>query len=246
MRAFAINSSPNMENGNTAVILSPFLDGMREAGAEVELFYTKELKIKPCQGELHCWFKEPGRCIHKDDMEWVLPKLSQADIFVVATPLYVDGMSGPMKSFFDRIVPVAQPFIELRDGHCRHPARHQTREDGKLVLVSNCGFWEIDNFDALINHMEAICRNLHVEFAGALLRPHGPFLKPMIEMGAPVNDILEAAKEAGRELVREGEMSSETLKIVSRELMPQEVYVDMANKRIQELLNEVERKRASS
>ncbi|WP_207637584.1 flavodoxin family protein [Desulfotruncus alcoholivorax] len=41
MKVIAINSSPNMGEGNTALILNPFLKGMREAGAEVELFYTK-------------------------------------------------------------------------------------------------------------------------------------------------------------------------------------------------------------
>ena len=58
------------------------------------------------------------------------------------------------------------------------------------------------------------------EFAGALLRPHGPALKGMLEGGAPVDDIFEAAKEAGRQLVKDGKMSDETLKVVSRELLP--------------------------
>lgn len=48
MRALAINSSPRMEGGNTALVLNPFLSGMREEGAEIELFYTKKLKIDPC------------------------------------------------------------------------------------------------------------------------------------------------------------------------------------------------------
>lgn len=30
------------------LILNPFLDGMKEAGAEVELFYTRKLRINPC------------------------------------------------------------------------------------------------------------------------------------------------------------------------------------------------------
>jgi hypothetical protein len=40
-KVVAINGSPDMEKGNTAKILTPFLEGMEEAGASVELFYAK-------------------------------------------------------------------------------------------------------------------------------------------------------------------------------------------------------------
>ncbi|KKK41898.1 hypothetical protein LCGC14_1640590 [marine sediment metagenome] len=49
MRVIAINSSPKMDKGNTALILNPFFEGMKNAGAEVELFYTNKLNINPCQ-----------------------------------------------------------------------------------------------------------------------------------------------------------------------------------------------------
>jgi multimeric flavodoxin WrbA len=89
VKVVAINASPKMDKGNTALILDPFLDGMREASAEVELFYTKKLEIKPCQGELNCWLRTPGRCFRSDDMETVLSAMRTADIWVLATPLYV-------------------------------------------------------------------------------------------------------------------------------------------------------------
>ena len=228
MNVLAFNSSPLMGEGNTAKILNPFLEGMKEAGAQVELFYTKKLKINPCQGEFDCWIKRSGDCFQKDDMQMLQPKLRHADIWVFATPVYVDAVSGPMKNLMDRIIPVAEPFIELRDGHCRHPLRDGVKV-GKVVLVSNCGFWEMDNFDPLLVHIKAACKNLSREFAGALLRPHGPGLEIVMEMGQSVNDVFEAAKEAGGQLVEDGEMSTETLNIVSRELMPQEVYVQILN-----------------
>lgn len=236
MKVIAINSSPNMGKGNTALVLDPFLEGMREAGAEVELFYTKKLKINPCQGEINCWVKTPGKCLQQDDMQMLLPKLGEADILVLASPVYVDGVTGPMKNLLDRIIPLAQPFFELRDGHCRHPGRDGT-EGGKLVLVSNCGFWEKDNFDPMLVHMEAVSRNMGREFAGALLRPHGLALRGMMEMGMVVDDVFEAAKEAGRQLVQDGRMSPETLKAVSRELLPLEMYVQIVNQRFQGALD---------
>jgi len=236
MKVVAINSSPNMDKGNTALILGPFLEGMREVGADVELFYTRKMKISPCQGEFNCWLKTPGKCFQKDDMQMLLPKMAEADVLVLATPLYVDGVTGPMKNLLDRIIPLAQPFFELRDGHCRHPGRDGSK-GSRLVLVSNCGFWEMDNFDPMLVHMKAVSKNMAREFAGALLRPHGPALMGMMEMGAPVDDILGAAKEAGRQLVEDGRMSPETLKGVSRELLPLEMYIEIVNKRFQEELN---------
>jgi multimeric flavodoxin WrbA len=173
-------------------------------------------------------------------MQMLYPKLSEADIYVFGTPVYVDGVSGPMKNLLDRIIPLVQPFFELRDGHCRHLVREGYRH-GKMVLVSNSGFWEMDNFDPLLVHVKAFCRNGAMEFAGALLRPHGEALRPMMKMGISLDDVFEAAREAGRQLVRDGKMSAETLNIVSRELVPLEMYVKAANEMFQQTLDALKR-----
>jgi multimeric flavodoxin WrbA len=241
MKVLAINSSPKMDKGNTALILTSFLEGMREAGAEVELFYTRKLNIEPCTGELNCWIKTPGECYQKDDMQMLLPKLCEADFRVYATPVYVWGVTGTMKNLMDRMLPHVQPFIELYNGHCRHPLR-EGNKPSKIVLVSSCGFWEMDNFDPLLVQMKTYCRIKGCEFVGALLRPHTGALMPMIEMSAPLDDIFEAAKEAGRQLVNNGEMSVETLNIVSRELMPLGMYMQAANQTFQQALEALEKK----
>lgn len=224
MKVVAVNGSPKMDKGTTALILAPFVEGMRNAGAEVELFYTKRLRIKPCQGDFRCSTHTPGECFQQDDMQMLHPKLCEADIWVFATPLYVSGMTGPLKNLIDRIlIPLGEPFVELRDGHCHHPLREGTRT-GQVALVSSCGYWEMGNFDLLLAHMEAICEHAEREFAGALLRPHAPALQPMMKQGALIDDIFEAAREAGRQLVADGEMAPETLAKVSRPLVPLEAW----------------------
>lgn len=180
-----------------------------------------------------------GLCIQKDDMG-LNPKVSQTDILVIASPVYCDGVTGPMKTFMDRTVPEILPFFELENDHLRHPSREGVKE-GKIVLLSNCGLWEMDNFDPLVTHIEAFCRNAHAEFAGALLRPHGPAFQNMAEMGMPVDDIMDAVKEAGQKLVKDGEMSDETLNTVSRELLPRKMYMQLANQRFQEELRKLEK-----
>jgi multimeric flavodoxin WrbA len=237
MKILAINSSPKMGEGNTALILTPFLEGIRASGAKVELFYTKKLKVNPCEGDFSCWLRTPGKCIHKDDMEMLLPKLAGADVWVFATPVYFDGISATLKNLVERMLPITEPFFELRDGHCRHPRRPGTRS-GKIVLVSSCGFWEMDNFDPLMVHMKAICKNADREFAGALLRPHAAGIKRMLQRNIAVDDIIKAANEAGRQLVADGQMSAEILKAVSRQLMPLEQYKQGANQLFQQLLKD--------
>ena len=237
MKVLAFNSSPRMEKGNTALILLPFLDGMREAGAEVELFYIKKLDINPCLGCFSCWLRTPGECVQKDDMQQIVPKMREADIVVYATPVYSHGMTGQLKNLIDRMVSIASPFVEVVDGRTRHlPAEgekgHQT------VLVANCGLWGMENFDPLLAHIHAMTKAPPSEFAGALLRPHGEALRAMLKMGAPVNDVVEAAKDAGRQLVRNGKISLETLDTVSRELLPIDTCVQMVNGQFQKVIDQ--------
>ena len=102
VKVLAINSSPNMNKGNTDMLLTPFIEGMKEAGAGVELLYTKKLKINPCQGEYACVMKTPGKCFQNDDMQMLIPKLGEADIWVFASPVYWENIPGPMKNLIDR------------------------------------------------------------------------------------------------------------------------------------------------
>ena len=100
----------------------------------------------------------------------------------------------------------------------------------------------MDNFDSLVVHFKAICKNACWNFAGALLRPHGEALGYMIRKGYPVQDVLDAAKQAAKELVSEGKMNERTLSTVSRELIPFKQYVEMTNKGFAQALGNLKSK----
>jgi len=238
MKVLALNASPLMERGNTALLLEPFLEGMKEEGCDIELLYTCRLHIKPCLGDRACWTKTPGKCVQDDDVKMLLPKLQGADVIVFATPVYVDGMPGTLKNLIDRFIPIIEPYFVMREGHCRHPPR-EPHKQSKVVLVSNCGFWEKDNFDPLVLHIQAICKNACWEFAGALLRPHGEAFGYMIRKRLPVQDVLDAAKNAGKELIKTGKISEENLKTVSRDLVALETYVEMTNRGFKQAIDQL-------
>lgn len=111
MRILAISGSPRGKNGNTERILRPFLEGARKAGAVTDTVYLKEKNINHCTGCYSCWTKTPGVCIHNDDMPGLLEKVCHADILVFVTPLYVYTVSGLMKDFMDRMLPLVKPFL---------------------------------------------------------------------------------------------------------------------------------------
>ncbi|HEX2986756.1 MAG TPA: flavodoxin family protein [Chloroflexota bacterium] len=235
MKVLAINGSPHCEKGNTALILGPFLEGMRQAGAEVDLAYSWKMKVNPCGSDWSCLARTAGRCIHDDDMRDLYPKLREADILVIAAPVYASGMPSSLKSVVDRMVPLSQPFIELNDGHCFHPLVEGAK-GGKVVLVANCGFWELDNFDPMVAQVKGMSRSMGREYAGALLRPHGSSFAMMLRMGAPVGGVLDAAREAGRQLVETGDMSAELQLAVSRPVIPLEEFVRGNNDALRQML----------
>jgi multimeric flavodoxin WrbA len=230
MKVLAINGSPHRGKGNTALILDPFLQGLRDGGADVDLLYTRDLDIKPCLGCFGCWTKTPGKCVQDDDMAGLLAKLRPAELWVLATPLYFDGPSGPLKNVMDRMTSFLRFPAEVRSGRSRHLVEDGVK-GGKVALVSNCGLWELRNFEPLVAQMKGFTRHVDREFVGALLRPHGQTLRDLLRRHEDVHDVLEAARAAGRQIGSTGRVSAETLAEVSRPLVTLDEYiVDMKNR----------------
>jgi len=206
-----------MEKSSTSKILTPFIEGMKEAGALVELFYARRLNVKPCAGELYCWNKNPGQCHIRDSMQLLYPKLREANILVFVTPVYIP-LPGEMQNLINRLVPLLDPVLKKRDGRTRARFCADVKIS-KIALVSSSGWWELGNFGTVVRIVKEFAKDADVEFAGALLRPHA---WRMAENKEKTQEILEAAKQAGYQLVKEGRMSKALLKAVSQPLVSEE------------------------
>jgi len=149
-------------------------------------------------------------------MESLLPLVAQSDILLLVTPVYLDGMTGPMKTFIDRLIPLLEGRVEIREGHLRHPLRESVKR-GKIALMSASGFPELDTFDPLVAHVKAISRNLGREYAGEVLIPSGWHLRGQGDWDA----VLRLIESAGAHIVKEGMIpigiSSKIHSLVSRE-----------------------------
>lgn len=220
IRIVAVNGSANMEKGNTELILRAFLDGARDAGAEVEVLYPKRMKIEPCRGEFQCWNTKPGECITKDEMGSIYPVLKRADILVLSTPVYVP-LPGEMQNFLNRLMPLINPKLSIRKGRTRAIPMSDVHLS-KIVLISSCGWWEKENMDTLVRVASELAEDMSIEFSGALLRPHSDRMR---RGGPDVDRVLEAARECGREIVKNGKMPKVTVDAVAKPLVSREEWM---------------------
>lgn len=91
------------KNGNSDMLCSVFAQGADSAGHTTEKIYIQEKNISPCYACYGC--RNTGVCVQKDDMKEILEKMINADVIVLATPVYFYSASGQMKTLIDRTLP---------------------------------------------------------------------------------------------------------------------------------------------
>lgn len=225
MRIVAFNGSPRAEKSNTQVMVEAFLAGAKDAGAETGTVFLAGKKIGFCQGCFGCWLKTPGRCILHDDMEELIAQYRASDVVVFATPLYNDNVSGMMKNFIDRLLPMGDPHFEKDpNGEVRHITGK--RKEPLFVMMANSGFPEQSHFQVLRLLTRRMARNYHTTFAGEIYRGAGSLLqeedlKPLIEAYKNV------LRDAGAEVVRDKKISRATSERLEQPLIPSPDYVDI-------------------
>lgn len=222
MKALVIQGSPHGKSGCTQKMLEPFLSGMKKAGADVDVIYLADKKIHHCIGCLQCWFKTPGRCVFQDDMADCLEQFAQADLIIFATPLYVFSMTGLMKNFLDRSVPLCDPFLIPHPiiPHCTtHPSRSGKKQ--KMFLISPCGFPEFHHFDSLIATFKQMAQMEGAEYLGEILRPSAEILKIQNTLLQwTLKGYFQQLEKAGQELIERGSISEKTQEALRKDLIP--------------------------
>jgi len=227
MKVMVINAAPRKEAGNTQMILNPFLVGLRGKETQVDEVLLGNKKIERCKGCFTCYARTPGTCVHSDDLPALVERIRDTDMLVLATPVYIDGMTGLAKSFIDRLVVFLDPHFEEYDGGLRHPLRWKFPE--KLFLISVCGYPGLSNFDPLLIHVQRMARNFHTEFVGAILRPAVFSLLMARKYPERVRAVMDAVRKAGEELARNGKVSDQTLEAAAEGICATEELMATAN-----------------
>ena len=108
MLILVLNGSPR-PNGNTKGMVEAFREGAVTAGHPVDVVDVCRLKIGGCLACEYCHTKGHGSCVQKDDMQEVYALLKEAEMLVIASPIYYHGISGQLKCVIDRFYAAAYP-----------------------------------------------------------------------------------------------------------------------------------------
>ena len=149
MKIVVINSSPHGDGESTSKYLSQrFTEGAKSAGHEIFIFDAAHEDINPCQGCDACGMD--GDCIFNDAIfNKLMPKMLEADLLVLVTPLYYFGFSAQMKTIIDRFY--------SRTG------RLHGKKSIILATAWNSADW---TFTALKTHYETLVRYMEWQDVG--------------------------------------------------------------------------------
>jgi multimeric flavodoxin WrbA len=119
MKISCLLGSPR-KNSNSAAIAGRFAETAKNLGAEVETVVLNRLNYRGCQGCMSCKTNS-DRCVLEDDLAGVLESLKQADIVVMAMPVYCSDVPGQVKCFLDRTFSYMKPDFRSEANPSRVP-----------------------------------------------------------------------------------------------------------------------------
>jgi multimeric flavodoxin WrbA len=88
--------------GDTDTLAEHFLIGLGESGPhKITHFVPIDMEIAHCRACLEC--TRGDSCVIDDDMQAVYPAFRDADVVVLATPMFWGYMTSQLKTLFDRL-----------------------------------------------------------------------------------------------------------------------------------------------
>lgn len=100
---------------DTDTLAEAFVEGMSESGEhDVTHFIPIDMNIAHCRACGGCISDQ--RCVIDDDMQAVYPALLEADVVVLATPMFWGYMTSQLKTLFDRLeAVVSEKYLGNKD-----------------------------------------------------------------------------------------------------------------------------------
>ena len=106
MNILVLNGSPRPQ-GNTKKMIDAFVEAAQ--GHKIDVIDVCRKNIHGCLACEYCHTKGHGQCIQQDDMQEIYPLLAEAEMVVLASPIYYHNLSGQLKCALDRFYAPDKP-----------------------------------------------------------------------------------------------------------------------------------------
>jgi putative NADPH-quinone reductase len=232
MKITVFNGSPWGRDGHAYIISREFLLSAHQAGAKVRSVQLVEKEIHTCTGCGICFYKTPGECVFKDEMQDLIHKFLASDVVVFATPLYMDNVSTITKTFMDRLTPILEPHYE-KDSQGQYRRGLRFEKHPKFMVISGCAMPEQNQFDILRFFFRRFARTMDTEVVGEIYRADIGILllsEKDINYLPAVKGYKDLLRIAGQEFVTTGRISEETSGKLEEPLVDPDEYIGYANK----------------
>jgi multimeric flavodoxin WrbA len=229
MKILAINGSHRGEKGHTHFLIEKLFQGATAIGAECEAIALAKLKINRCLACGQCHTDEHRlQCVYdnKDDVREVFRKMAEADIIIYATPVYVFGMSGLLKTFIDRMNATGDTF-DLRMSKSGLMFHHIDRAicSKPFVVLVCCDNLETETPKNVLSYFRTFSRFMDAPQVGVLVRNGGRISgygnDPDRQKKFPkILEVYTTYEQAGRELAMGGRIRHATQHRANQEVIP--------------------------
>lgn len=159
MKVCILMGSPRKE-GNTAALAAPFVETLKSKGAEVTTFDVYDMDLRPCVACRTCqkdW--TIFGCPQQDDMQQIFDAVLEADLLVLASPIYSWYCTPPIKNAIDRLVYGMNKYYGEEMGPSIWAGK-------KMALISTCGYPPGKGADLWEEGMRRYCKHSKLEFLG--------------------------------------------------------------------------------
>ncbi|MCX6694900.1 MAG: flavodoxin family protein [Candidatus Altiarchaeota archaeon] len=157
MRVVGVSGS-HRRDANTRIMVERVLEACKKAGLETELITLADRKIGYCTNCDYC--KTNYGCSIKDDVWSILTAMEKADAIVIGSPTYFGGISGRLRSLFDRTLPLRRNGMKLSAKIGAALATGGSRNGGQEYVISDIHRW------MLIQEMTVVGDKTTAHFGG--------------------------------------------------------------------------------
>jgi multimeric flavodoxin WrbA len=229
MEILAINASHRGDNGHTRILLDLLGDGIVQAGSNYKIVTLAKHKINRCLACGKCHQPEQYlQCVYreKDDVNAIFETIRKADLVIYATPVYVFGMSGLLKTFLDRLYATSDinQMRVTRSGLFFHDIDATVCSKPFVSLVS-CDNLDPETPKNAQNYFRTFARFMDAPLVGELVRNGGHLFghghnSQAAERFPKIKAVYGAYRQAGRELAETGRISTLTQRKANQEIIP--------------------------